>query len=233
MLERTVTASYAGGAITGQVRVLGPNQAPAGACLPTHVRAFDIRGGIAVKIGATTQTTADGSYSLAVPGGLAAGSTYVVTTERYLDGNVAVCAAAESTRNQVPAAVAPPGGGVEPTAPLPPPAASVAPTLSGVQLTKKVIHVVGSDARPRATKVKLRLNVAATVVVKVKGTAKATGKKVVARFSRALAPGGSALKLTAKIGKKKLPPGSYRVTVRATNTVGSTTATAGRLKVKP
>ena len=74
---------------------------------------------------------------------------------------------------------------------------------------------------------------AATVVVKVKGTAKATGKKVVARLSRTLPAGASTIKLTAKVGTKRLPPGSYRVSVRATTTIGSTTATAGRLKVKP
>ena len=30
-----------------------------------------------------------------------------------------------------------------------------------------------------------------------------------------------------------LPPGTYTVTVRATNTIGAATASAGRLKVKP
>ncbi|HEY8057613.1 MAG TPA: PKD domain-containing protein, partial [Acidimicrobiales bacterium] len=50
------------------------------------------------------------------------------------------------------------------------------PILSGVKLTKKTIHVVGSDEKPRATKLKLSLNVDATVVVKLKRTAKVDGK---------------------------------------------------------
>ncbi len=233
VLTRTVTASYVGGAITGQVGVVVPNPAPVGACLSTQVRAFTVLNGAAVQVGATTDTATDGSYSLAVPGGLAEGSTYFVSTDGFFDADLAVCAAAESTRNQVPTVtVAPPGGGVEPVAPLPP-VTPVAPALSGVKLTKKVIHVVGSRATPRATQVKLGLNVAAGVVVTVKGTSAATGKKVKATVSKAVAAGASAVKLTARVGKKTLPPGIYRVKVRATNVAGADTASAGRLRIKP
>jgi len=35
------------------------------------------------------------------------------------------------------------------------------------------------------------------------------------------------LMLTGKVGKKKLPPGSYRITLRASIVVGTATATAG------
>ena len=105
--------------------------------------------------------------------------------------------------------------------------------LSGVKLTKKVIHVVGSRARPRVTKVKVGLNVAAKVVIKIKGTNKATGKRVNAKLVKALGAGGSTIKLTGKVGKKKLPPGKFTVTVRASNGIGTASASAGRLKVKP
>ncbi len=112
--------------------------------------------------------------------------------------------------------------------------AQLAPAFSGVKLTKRVIHVVGSRVKPRVTKLKLRLNVAASVVVKVRGTSKATGKKVVARLPKTTqAAGASTIKLTGKVGKKRLPPGTYTVTVRATNPIGTATASAGRLKVKP
>ena len=58
VLERTVSAAYAGGAITGQVAVVDPQEAPAGACVPTQVRAFNDRDGVVVQVGATTTTTA-------------------------------------------------------------------------------------------------------------------------------------------------------------------------------
>jgi len=109
----------------------------------------------------------------------------------------------------------------------------VAPALSGVALTKKTIHVVGLDEKPRATKLKLSLNLAATVVVDLKRTKKLNGKTVKAKVSKALLAGASSIKLTGKVGRKKLPTGTYRVTVRATNSVGTATAKAGRLKVVP
>ncbi len=110
--------------------------------------------------------------------------------------------------------------------------------ISGVKLTKKTIHVVGSRANPRATRLKLRLNVPATLVVKLKGpsstaSAQVIGKKVIARLSATLPAGASAIKLTGKVGKKKLPPGKYRVYLRAANAVGAASAEAGRLRVKP
>ncbi len=231
LLTRTISASYAAGAITGEVGVVDPTADLAGACLPTQVRAFTMLHGAAVQVG-TADTATDGSYVLTVPGGLAAGSTYVVTTERYLDGDVAVCKAAESARRQVPTPVAPPDV-VQPLAPHPAPAASVAPALSGVKLTKQVIHAVGSRATPRATQVKLALNVAAGVVITVKGISAATGKTVKATVSKSLAAGASSIRFTARLGTKKLPPGTYRVAVKATNASGSATARAGRLTIKP
>ena len=112
--------------------------------------------------------------------------------------------------------------------------------LSGVKLTKKIIHVAGSRLKPRATKVRLSLNVAATVLVKVKGTTKATsdgevtGKKVLAKLTTTLGRGWL-LDQADRQGSatKRLPPGVYRVSVRATNALGATTATAGKLRISP
>ena len=43
------------------------------------------------------------------------------------------------------------------------------------------------------------------------------GKAVKATLKKALAKGAATVKLTSKIGAKKLPPGTYVVTVTATN----------------
>ena len=100
------------------------------------------------------------------------------------------------------------------------PAATPKPALTGVRLTKKTIHVVGSDESPRATKVKLRLNADARVVVKLKRTEKIDGKAVNAKTAKALHAGKGAIRLASKVGGKKLPPGIYQVTVRARNAAG-------------
>ena len=52
------------------------------------------------------------------------------------------------------------------------------PALTGVKLTKKTIHVKGSDESPRATKLKLKLNTDAKVKVVLKRTKKVDGKAV-------------------------------------------------------
>ena len=105
------------------------------------------------------------------------------------------------------------------------------PTLSGVKLTKKTIHVVGSDDTPRATRLKLSLNVDATVVVKLKRTAKVNGKAVKAKLSSAMKSGQRAIRLTSKVGGKRLVAGTYRVSVRATNAVGASAVKTVKLKV--
>ena len=94
------------------------------------------------------------------------------------------------------------------------------PTLTGVKLTKKTIHVVGSDEKPRATKLKLTLNTDAQVVVKLKRTRKFDGKRVNAKTFNALHAGERSIRLASKVGGRKLPPGTYPVTVRATNAAG-------------
>ncbi len=245
LLERIVSATYADATIKGQIGVSGPNPTPAGTCLSTPVMAFTLVDGVAVQVGETTAPTGDGSYTIAVPAGLADGATYFATVDRTVLDEVAVCRAAESARQQVPDPDPEPDPVVDPVPDpvIAPPGSSgpsitqVAPVISGVKLTKKTIHVVGSRANPRATRLKLSLNVAATVVVKLKGvsrvTGKVTGRQVIAKLAKALPAGASSVKLTGKVGSKKLRPGKYLVTVRATNAVGTATSAASRLTVKP
>jgi hypothetical protein len=118
-----------------------------------------------------------------------------------------------------------------PVTPAPPPAPWPKPILSQVKLTKKTIHVVGSDEKPRATRLKLGLNTDATVVVKLKRTGKVDGKTVKAKLSKAMKSGQRAIRLTSKVGDKLLVAGTYRITVRATNAVGSSAARTVKLKV--
>jgi PKD repeat protein len=114
-----------------------------------------------------------------------------------------------------------------------PPAATPKPTLTGVKLTRKTIHVKGSDDSPKATKLKLKLNTDAKVKVLLKRTKKVDGKTVKATVKRALEQGSSVIKLTSKIGGKKLSPGTYKVVVTAKNGVGTSVATMLKLTIKP
>jgi hypothetical protein len=113
--------------------------------------------------------------------------------------------------------------------PVPPKPA--APVLSGVKLTKKTIHVVKSEDSPRATKLKLTLNTDAIVTVKLKRTKKVDGKAVKAKLSRAVTKGAATIKLTSKVSGKKLPPGTYKVSVTAKNSVGTSAAVVLKLKI--
>jgi len=92
--------------------------------------------------------------------------------------------------------------------------------------------VKGSDKSPKATKLKLTLNTDAKVTVKLKRTKQVDGKTVKASLTKALEKGASAVKLTSKIGSKKLPPGTYKVTVTAKSSVGTSAATTLKLTIK-
>ena len=106
------------------------------------------------------------------------------------------------------------------------------PTLTGVKLTKKTIHVKGSDESPKATKLKLKLNTDAKVKVVLKRTEKVDGKAVKATVKKSLKKGASAIKLTSTIGSKKLPPGTYKIVVTAKNSVGTSAAKKVKLIIK-
>jgi flagellar hook assembly protein FlgD len=105
------------------------------------------------------------------------------------------------------------------------------PALTGVKLTKKTIHVLKSGEKPRATKLKMTLNTDATVKVVLKRTKKLHGKVVKATVRKALKKGPAAIKLTSKVGGKKLPPGTYKVKVTGKNAVGTSVAVVVKLKI--
>ncbi len=113
-----------------------------------------------------------------------------------------------------------------------PPATTPKPQVAGVRLTKKTIHVLKSDDKPTATKLKLSLNTDAKVTVRLKRTKKVDGKTVKAGLTKALDKGSSAIKLTSKVGGKLLPPGTYKVTMTAKNSVGTSAATTLKLTIK-
>ncbi len=113
-----------------------------------------------------------------------------------------------------------------------PPAATPKPKLTGVKLTKKTIHVVKSDDKPRSTKLKLTLNTDAKVKVVLKRTKKVHGKTVKATLTKALKQGAATIKLTSKVGSKQLPPGTYKVKVTGKNAVGTSVAVVVELKIR-
>ena len=50
-------------------------------------------------------------------------------------------------------------------------------------------------------------------------------------MTKSLTKGSSAIKLTSKVGSKKLPPGTYKVTVSAKNSVGTSVAVVLKLTI--
>jgi hypothetical protein len=113
------------------------------------------------------------------------------------------------------------------------PAAQLAkPALSGVKLTRKAIHVVGSEEKPRATKLKLTLSTDASVTVKLMRTGKVKQNGGKAKLVKTLLAGKRAIRLTSKTGGAKLPAGSYKITVMAKNSVGSSAVTTVKLRIE-
>ena len=106
------------------------------------------------------------------------------------------------------------------------------PRMSVVRLTRTAIHMVGSSQRPRATRLKFRLNTRALVVVKLKRTLKLHGKVVRGEVSKRLDAGKRSIRLTSRAGTKNLPPGTYKVTVTAKNQVGTSRAKTVRLTIR-
>jgi hypothetical protein len=94
------------------------------------------------------------------------------------------------------------------------------PHLAGVELTHPRIHAVGAEhtGLPKKTRLKLTLNVAALVRVRVKDTNPYGIGRV---FSTDLPAGASAITFSARVDGTKLPPGTYDVVVKAHNPEGS------------
>ena len=106
------------------------------------------------------------------------------------------------------------------------------PAVTRLKLTRRTIHVIDSPKSPRKTKLKITLSTAAKTTFRIKRTHRLHGHVIRARFTRSLPYGASVIKLTSRIGKKKLPPGTYRIRAIATNSVGSSPPRRVRLVIK-
>jgi hypothetical protein len=123
-------------------------------------------------------------------------------------------------------------------APAPTPVPSVAPSLTGVKLTR-TRFAVAAAATPltgraraagvstrrvgRGTVVQWRLSAAATVRLTV-ATVPARGKRsrVVGTLRRTATAGASRLAFSGRVGRSALPPGNYQLTLTATDAAART-----------
>ena len=115
-LERSVTASYAAGAVSGQVVVTNAGAAPAGACTPAVVEVYRLGTGAGQTWVGSQTAAADGAYRLVLDEAFAPGTSYFTRAVGSYDDGVAVCAGADSPVDTVPGQTipgppaGPPGG---------------------------------------------------------------------------------------------------------------------------
>jgi hypothetical protein len=104
------------------------------------------------------------------------------------------------------------------------------PRLSNLELTNPVIHAIGAEHTgvPKKTKLKLTLDMAATVRVRVKDVDPYGLSRV---FSTELPAGPSVVPMIARIDGTKMPPGKYRVLVKAHSSSGSSEKLVLRLRI--
>jgi len=115
--------------------------------------------------------------------------------------------------------------------PEPPPPTPVAkPVLSKLELTAKKIRAVGVKGvnAPKKTKLKLTLNVDAMVRVRLKAVDPNGLKRA---FNTDLLAGARTITITARVDGTKLPPGRYKVIVKAHNSSGSSAKKTLHLKI--
>ena len=104
------------------------------------------------------------------------------------------------------------------------------PVLSDLSLTNTQIHAVGAvgTGLPKKTKLKLTLNVDALVRIRVKAISPYGLSRA---FNVTLPAGSSAVTISARVDHTKLPPGGYKVVVKAHNADGSSTKKILHLKI--
>jgi len=104
------------------------------------------------------------------------------------------------------------------------------PVLSRLSLTNPEIHAVGVEGTgvPKKTRLKLTLNVAAMVRVRVKDTDPYGLSRA---FNTDLPAGASAIRISARVDGTKMPPGKYDVVVKAHNSSGSSPKMYLRLRI--
>jgi hypothetical protein len=104
------------------------------------------------------------------------------------------------------------------------------PVLSDLSLTKTQIHSVGAvgTGLPKRTKLKLTLDVAALVRIRVKAISPYGLSRA---FNVTLPAGSSAVPISARVDHTKMPPGGYKVVVKAHTADGSSTKKFLHLKI--
>ena len=100
-LERRVTATYAAGVVSGDVRLVEAASAPEGVCVPADVEVYLIRPGLPATKLASRITDAEGGFDIELAEPLAARSTFQVVAAGFPDGAVADCALAASAEVEV------------------------------------------------------------------------------------------------------------------------------------
>jgi hypothetical protein len=114
--------------------------------------------------------------------------------------------------------------------PTPTPSPQVKPVLRKVSLTHDRIRAVGADSvkLPKRTTLKLTLNVAALVRIRVKAVTPGGLKRA---FNRDLLAGAHKVRFSARVDGTKLPPGRYQVVVKAHNSAGSSPKKVLKLRI--
>jgi hypothetical protein len=104
------------------------------------------------------------------------------------------------------------------------------PVLSDLSLTKTQIHSVGAvgTGLPKKTRLKLTLNVAALVRIRVKAISPYGLSRA---FNVTLPAGSSAVPISARVDHTKMPPGGYKVVVKAHTADGSSNKKFLHLKI--
>ena len=69
-------------------------------------------------------------------------------------------------------------------------------------------------------------------IIKLKRTEKLNGRIVTATRRVDRSAGQQSITLTSKVGRKRLPPGVYRVTVTAKNHIGTSAAKVAKLRIR-
>jgi hypothetical protein len=110
------------------------------------------------------------------------------------------------------------------------PATVPEPVLSHLSLTEPKIHAVGvrGTGLPKRTHLQLTLNVASLVRIRVKAIDPYGLRRA---FNVELPAGASSVPISARVDGTKMPPGGYKVVVKAHNSVGSSDKEYLRLKI--
>jgi hypothetical protein len=104
------------------------------------------------------------------------------------------------------------------------------PVISGLSLTASKIHAVGvkGTGLPKRTQLELTLNVDSLVRIRVKAVDPYGLRRA---FNVALPTGQSSVPISARVDGTKMPPGAYKVVIKAHNSVGSSDRKYLRLKI--